>query len=124
MVIHQAKTLEEAVKLRHEIENSAYLAGGTEVLRLNSSVDSNAELIDISVLLDASISIDGDKLIIGAGAIVGNSSILNLFLYGSSVYACLSSNFITLFVCCGVSIAWAIIYNVLGTVILSKCDVY
>lgn len=63
-------------------------------------------------------------LIIGVGAIVGNSSILNLFLYGSSVYACLSSNFITLFVCCGVSIAWAIIYNVLGTVILSKCDVY
>lgn len=68
MVIHQAKTLEEAVKLRHEIENSAYLAGGTEVLRLNSSVDSSAELIDISALLDASISIDGDKLIIGAGA--------------------------------------------------------
>ena len=31
-------------------------------------------------------------LIIGIGAIVGNSPILNIFLYGSSVYACLSSN--------------------------------
>ena len=29
-------------------------------------------------------------LIIGAGAILGNSSILNIFLYGSSVYVCLS----------------------------------
>lgn len=63
-------------------------------------------------------------LIIGAGAILGNSSFLNIFLYGSSVYACLSSNIVTLFVCLGVSIAWAVIYNALGTLILSKCDVY
>lgn len=63
-------------------------------------------------------------LIIGAGAIFGNSSVLNIFLYGSSVYACLSSNFITLLVCLAVSVVWAIIYNVLGTWILSKCDVY
>ena len=63
-------------------------------------------------------------LIIGAGAILGNSSILNLFLYGSSVYACLSSNIVTLLVCLVVSVAWAAIYNLLGTLILSRCDVY
>ncbi len=63
-------------------------------------------------------------LIIGAGMIVGNSSILNIFLYGSSVYACLSSNIVTLLVCFVVSVAWAVIYNLLGTHILSKCDVY
>lgn len=63
-------------------------------------------------------------LIIGMGAIFGNSSILNIFLYGSSVYACLSSNIVTLFVCLVVSVAWAVIYNLLGTRILSKCDVY
>ncbi|MBQ2701821.1 MAG: ABC transporter permease, partial [Clostridia bacterium] len=38
-------------------------------------------------------------LIIGAGAIVGNSALLNVFLYGSSVYACLSSTPLTLLVC-------------------------
>ncbi|MGM9637344.1 MAG: ABC transporter permease, partial [Eubacteriales bacterium] len=63
-------------------------------------------------------------LIIGAGMIVGNSSVLNLFLYGSSVYACLSSHIVTLLVCLAVSVAWAVIYNVLGTYILSKSDVY
>lgn len=63
-------------------------------------------------------------LIIGAGAILGNSSILNIFLYGSSVYACLSSNIMTLVVCLVISVAWAVIYNLLGTLILSKCDVY
>lgn len=63
-------------------------------------------------------------LIIGAGMIVGNSSVLNIFLYGSSVYACLSSNISTLLVCLAVSVAWAVIYNVLGSYILSKSDVY
>ena len=63
-------------------------------------------------------------LIIGVGAIVGNSSLLNIFLYGSSVYACLSSNIVTLFVCLVVSVVWAVIYNLAGTHILSKCDVY
>ena len=63
-------------------------------------------------------------LIIGVAAIVGNSPILNIFLYGSSVFACLSSSVITLLVCTVVSIAWTVIYNVLGTRILSKCDVY
>ena len=63
-------------------------------------------------------------LVIGAGMIVGNSPILNVFLYGSSVYACLGSNLVTLVVCLAVSAAWAVIYNLLGTRILTKCDVY
>jgi len=63
-------------------------------------------------------------VIIGAAAILGNSSILNIFLYGSSVFACLSSSFITVIVCLAVSLAWFVIYNLLGTVILSKSDVY
>ena len=63
-------------------------------------------------------------LIIGAAAVIGNNSALNIFLYGSSVYACLSSNIVTLLVCLVVSVVWAVIYTVLGTRILSKCDVY
>ena len=65
-------------------------------------------------------------IIIGAGAIVGDAweFLLNAFLYGSSVNACLSSNGLTVLICILVSGAWAVIYNVLGTVILSKCDVY
>ena len=63
-------------------------------------------------------------LIIGAAAIFGNSTLLNLFLYGSSVYACLSSTFITLVVCILNSTIWTLIYNLLGTHILNKSDVY
>ena len=67
-------------------------------------------------------------LIIGAAAIVENLSIpawfLNIFLYGSSVNACLVSNVGTLLICILVSAAWAVFYNVLGTKILSKSDVY
>lgn len=63
-------------------------------------------------------------LIIGVAAIVGNSPILNMFLYGSSVYACLSSNIVTLAVCAIISGIWTIVYNLAGTLILSKCDVY
>ena len=63
-------------------------------------------------------------LIIGAAAIFGNSSILNIFLYGSSVFACLSATPVTLIVCLICSVAWAIIYNVAGTLVLSKSDVY
>ena len=65
-------------------------------------------------------------LIIGAGAIIGNynSVILNVFLYGSSVFACLSSTILTLVVCICNSLAWTIIYIVAGSYILSKSDVY
>ncbi|MGN0386803.1 MAG: hypothetical protein ACI4EX_13095 [Lachnospiraceae bacterium] len=63
-------------------------------------------------------------LIIGVAAVIGNNSALNIFLYGSSVYACLSSNIVTVLVCLVVSVVWAIIYTLLGTCILSKSDVY
>ena len=63
-------------------------------------------------------------LIIGVAAIVGNSSILNIFLYGSSVFACLSSNLWTIVNCLAVSVAWTGIYILLGSHILSNSDVY
>lgn len=63
-------------------------------------------------------------LIIGAAAIIGNNSALNIFLYGTSVYACLSSSVLTVIVCALCSAAWTVIYNILGSCILSKCDVY
>ena len=63
-------------------------------------------------------------LIIGAAAILGNSAILNIFLYGSSVYACLSSNFLSVIICLACSLTWTFIYNLLGTYILNKSDVY
>ena len=63
-------------------------------------------------------------LIIGAAVILGNSSILNIFLYGSSVFACLSSNFLSVIICTICSVFWAFIYNLLGTYILNKSDVY
>jgi hypothetical protein len=63
-------------------------------------------------------------LIIGAAAVLGNSPMLNIFLYGASVYACLSSGVLTVLVCITCSVVWALIYNTLGTLILSKSDVY
>lgn len=67
-------------------------------------------------------------LIIGVAAVVENLGIptafLNLFLYGSSVNACLVSNIGTLIVCIAVSLAWAVIYNLAGTHILNNSDVY
>lgn len=63
-------------------------------------------------------------IIIGVASIVGNSPIINIFLYGSSVNACLSSGIVSLITCIVVSISWAVIYNVLGTHILNKSDVY
>ncbi len=63
-------------------------------------------------------------IIIGVASLVGNSPVLNIFLYGSSVYACLSSNALTLLICLVVSVVWAVIYNVAGSWILSKRDVY
>ncbi|MBQ8771694.1 MAG: hypothetical protein IJZ28_00665, partial [Clostridia bacterium] len=63
-----------------------------------------------------------------AAAIVENlslpTSILNIFLYGASVNASLVSNIWTLVTCLMVSIAWAVIYNVVGTHILNNSDVY
>lgn len=62
--------------------------------------------------------------IIGAAALIGNTPALNIFLYGSSVYACISANFLSLLVCLACSAVWAVIYNLLGTLILNKRDVY
>lgn len=67
-------------------------------------------------------------LIIGAAAIVESLSLptyfLNIFLYGASVNACLTSNIFSLLICIAVSLLWAVIYNLLGTRILSHSDVY
>lgn len=67
-------------------------------------------------------------LIIGAAAIVEQLSLptafLNIFLYGASVNACLASNIGSLFICIAVSLVWAVIYNLAGTVLLSRSDVY
>ena len=63
-------------------------------------------------------------LIIGAAAILGNNGILNIFLYGSSVYACLSSTPLTVLVCLVCSLAWTVIYTLAGTKVLNSCDVY
>jgi len=66
--------------------------------------------------------------IIGAAAIVEALKLptffLNLFLYGSSVNACLTSNIGTLIVCILVSLSWTVIYNLAGTYILYNSDVY
>lgn len=62
--------------------------------------------------------------IIGAAGILGNNSVLNVFLYGSSVYACMGSTFLTLLVCLIVSAAWALFYNIVGSIVLSRSDVY
>ena len=63
-------------------------------------------------------------LVIGVGSIVGNTPILNVFLYGSSVFACLSSNLWTIINCLAVSIAWTVIYIIVGSHILNRSDVY
>lgn len=62
--------------------------------------------------------------VIGAAAVVGNSPALNIFLYGSSVQACLTSNFVSVIICLACSVIWAVIYNVCGALILYKRDVY
>ena len=67
-------------------------------------------------------------LIIGAAAIVEALSLptgfLNIFLYGASVNACLTANILSFAICVAVSLAWSVIYNVAGTHILNRCDVY
>lgn len=62
--------------------------------------------------------------VIGAAAVIGNTSALNIFLYGSSVYACLSANLVSVSVCLACSVVWAVIYNGLGTLILNKRACY
>ncbi|MBQ9714182.1 MAG: hypothetical protein IJV83_02555 [Clostridia bacterium] len=67
-------------------------------------------------------------LIIGVAAIVEALSLptafLNIFLYGASVNACLTSGFGAFITCIAVSVAWAGIYILVGSHILNKSDVY
>ena len=63
-------------------------------------------------------------LVIGAAAVLGNGPVLNVFLYGASVFACLGGTPVTLLVCLVCSVAWAAVYNLLGTYLLSRSDVY
>lgn len=77
-----------------------------------------------AISITASFFFGTGILIIALASIVGNLSVLNIFLYGASVYACLSSNFLSVLVCLGVSVCWAVIYNLLGTHILNHSDVY
>ena len=67
-------------------------------------------------------------LIIGVAAVVEALSLptafLNIFLYGASVNACLVSGFGAFITCIVVSLLWAVVYNVAGTYILNKSDVY
>ncbi len=62
--------------------------------------------------------------VMGAAALLGNTAALNIFLYGSSVQACLSSDAISVLVCLMNSIVWAVVYNVLGAAVLYRRDVY
>ncbi len=62
--------------------------------------------------------------VIGAAALVGNSAALNIFLYGSSVQACLSSGVLSVLVCLACSCAWAAFYNAFGAFLLYHRDVY
>lgn len=67
-------------------------------------------------------------LIIGVASIVEALSIptafLNVFLYGASVNACLSSGFLAFITCILSSFAWAVIYILIGSHILNRSDVY
>lgn len=67
-------------------------------------------------------------LIIGMAAIVEALSLpaafLNIFLYGASVNACLTSGFSAFITCVIVSVAWTLIYILLGSRVLNKSDVY
>ena len=63
-------------------------------------------------------------LIIGLAAVIGNPQVLNLLLYGASVSACLDAGAAAFLNCLVVSAGWAVIYNLLGTLVLSRCDVY
>jgi len=62
--------------------------------------------------------------VIGVGAVIGGTPLLNIFLYGASVYACLSAGFVNFLVCTIVSLVCFAVYNFVGAFVLSKSDVY
>ncbi len=78
------------------------------------------------VAIAASFAIGTGLPVLAAGMLLGNTfgSVLNVFLYGSSVYACLSANVLTLGICGAISVGWAVVYNLLGSAVLARSDVY
>lgn len=76
------------------------------------------------ISIAASFFIGTGILIIGVAAVIGNSPLLNLFLYGASVYACLSATLFSVGVVLFTSLLWTVIYNLVGSYILSRSDVY
>ena len=65
MTVHCPKNLSEAVALRHKNQDTtAYLAGGTDDLRLGGAAQGR-DLIDINGLVDTKIEIKDGKLYIG-----------------------------------------------------------
>ena len=66
MTVHHPKSVGETVAMRHELIDSAYIAGGTEILRLGARPV--ADIIDISELISDEISEKDGRIYIGARA--------------------------------------------------------
>ncbi len=66
--IYRTGSLAEAMSLRKEVKNSAYISGGVEVMRLGSHVDEDAFLIDIKPLISCEIKKEEGRIYIGSGA--------------------------------------------------------
>lgn len=58
-------TAQDAVKM---VDKGAYMLGGTEILRLGSSVDADIAIIDVSAVVPSGISVSSNKVEIGASA--------------------------------------------------------
>lgn len=63
-----AKSSEEALEARRNEPTSCYLSGGTEVLRLGSSIPSDATVVDVTKVVPSGITQKDGFLEIGAGA--------------------------------------------------------
>lgn len=67
MVVYHPQTKKEAVEMRVANENSRYLAGGTDDLRLGGDTDNETILIDVNPLLERGITdMDGGIIKVGA----------------------------------------------------------
>jgi len=64
--VYRPKTLCEAMSLRKEVKNSAFVNGGVDIMRLGSTVDEEAMLIDIKPLLSRDIRLEEGRLFIGS----------------------------------------------------------
>ena len=63
MVVYHPQTKKEAVEMRVGNENSRYLAGGTDDLRLGGDADRDTILIDVNPLLERGITDMGNGII-------------------------------------------------------------